>query len=203
LRNSDELFEYPELSAGPDIGWPDIFNSGVFVFVPSQDTYHALLQHAVTQGSFDGGEQGLLNTYYHDWSSKGPSHRLPFIYNMSSHVVYTYVAAYKRFSETVKIVHFLGSVKPWHHNFDSRTGQLNYRSDSQSHVEHVTQWWALFAEAIMPSLHPEVVAQHVSEGGAKGDGGHEHQAAWERGNIEYLGRDAWEHIQKRLDESSK
>jgi len=47
------------------------------------------------------------------------------------------------------------------------------------------------------------VAQHVSEGGAEGGGEHEHQAAWERGNIEYLGRDAWENIQKRLDESSK
>jgi len=46
------------------------------------------------------------------------------------------------------------------------------------------------------------VAQHVAVVGEKGDGGQAHQAAWESGNIEYMGRDAWEHIQKRLDESS-
>jgi len=200
LRNSDELFEYPELSAAPDIGWPDIFNSGVFVFVPSQDTYHALLQHGVTQGSFDGGDQGLLNTYFNDWNSKGPSNRLPFIYNMSSHVVYTYVAAYKQFAQTVKIVHFLGSIKPWHHNFDTHSKKLTYRSDSQSPVEHIEFWWRLFAESILPSLHPELAAQSIGEVQAAGD--RDHQAAWERGNIEYMGRDAWEHIQKRLDESS-
>lgn len=205
LQNSDELFEYPELSAAPDIGWPDIFNTGVFVFVPSQQTYAALLNHAVTQGSFDGGDQGLLNTYFHDWNSKGPSHRLPFTYNMSSHVVYTYVAAYKHFAKSVKIVHFLGSVKPWHHHYDLRSNQVSLRSDNQSQVEHVQKWWHIFSEAVLPNMHPESVAQHVhviSADGQRGDGGQAHQAAWESGNIEYMGRDAWEHIQKRLDESS-
>lgn len=31
LQNCDEIFEYNELSASPDPGWPDIFNSGVSV----------------------------------------------------------------------------------------------------------------------------------------------------------------------------
>ncbi|TNN78294.1 Glycogenin-1 [Liparis tanakae] len=34
LSNIDELFEREELSAAPDPGWPDCFNSGVFVFRP-------------------------------------------------------------------------------------------------------------------------------------------------------------------------
>ncbi|KIH62429.1 glycosyltransferase, family 8 [Ancylostoma duodenale] len=34
LQNADELFERPEFSAAADIGWPDCFNSGVFVYVP-------------------------------------------------------------------------------------------------------------------------------------------------------------------------
>jgi glycogenin glucosyltransferase len=38
LANVDDLFDRPELSAAPDIGWPDCFNSGVFVFVPSAET---------------------------------------------------------------------------------------------------------------------------------------------------------------------
>ena len=39
IQNSDELFDREEFSAAPDAGWPDCFNSGVFVFVPSHKTY--------------------------------------------------------------------------------------------------------------------------------------------------------------------
>lgn len=54
VRNIDELFEREELSAAPDAGWPDCFNSGVFVFKPSVETYRALLKFALEKGSFDG-----------------------------------------------------------------------------------------------------------------------------------------------------
>lgn len=90
MQNSDELFEHPELSAACDVGWPDCFNSGMFVFTPSQDTYKRLLQHADNTGSFDGGDQGLLNTFFTNWN------RLSFIYNMVASVTYTYLPAYKQ-----------------------------------------------------------------------------------------------------------
>ena len=54
LQPIDELFDRDELSAAPDAGWPDCFNSGVFVFRPSLDTYERLVQLALTRGSFDG-----------------------------------------------------------------------------------------------------------------------------------------------------
>jgi len=54
LQNVDDLFDREELSAAPDVGWPDCFNSGVFVYRPSEETYAALLQLAITVGSFDG-----------------------------------------------------------------------------------------------------------------------------------------------------
>ena len=54
LDNCDELFEREELSAAPDAGWPDCFNSGVFVFSPSDETFDALINFALTNGSFDG-----------------------------------------------------------------------------------------------------------------------------------------------------
>lgn len=54
LANIDELFEREELSAAPDPGWPDCFNSGVFVYRPSMDTYGKLLAHCEEKGSFDG-----------------------------------------------------------------------------------------------------------------------------------------------------
>lgn len=54
IQNSDELFEREELSAAPDVGWPDCFNSGVFVFTPSVDTYNNIHAFALSNGSFDG-----------------------------------------------------------------------------------------------------------------------------------------------------
>ena len=54
LQNVDELFDREELSAAPDIGWPDCFNSGVFVFEPSLETFRNLLDLARQGGSFDG-----------------------------------------------------------------------------------------------------------------------------------------------------
>jgi len=54
LQNIDDLFDRPELSAAPDIGWPDCFNSGLFVCVPSEITFRALTSMLLTEGSFDG-----------------------------------------------------------------------------------------------------------------------------------------------------
>jgi len=201
-QKCDELFDYPELSAAPDIGWPDIFNSGVFVFVPSHDTFVSLVQCALTQGSFDGGDQGLLNTFFNSWLSQGPSHRLPFTYNMSANAVYTYKAAFKRFAQDVKIVHFLGAVKPWNHNFDSRSKSLQFRQDSTSMVEYVQQWWSIFADDVLPHLQPEYTDLAIRPSQSMPSvtsNEQERQLAWEKGNIDYLGQDSWENIQKHLD----
>lgn len=54
LKNIDDLFEREELSASPDIGWPDCFNSGLFVFKPSRTTFNKLLNHLQAHGTFDG-----------------------------------------------------------------------------------------------------------------------------------------------------
>jgi len=63
LTNIDDLFDREELSAAPDVGWPDCFNSGVFVFRPSNDTYASLLQFALTTGSFDGTHHTSVYKY--------------------------------------------------------------------------------------------------------------------------------------------
>lgn len=59
LCNVDELFDREEFSAAPDSGWPDCFNSGVFVFRPSLKTYNLLLRFAAEHGSFDGTCRGV------------------------------------------------------------------------------------------------------------------------------------------------
>ncbi|KAJ1346993.1 Glycogenin-1, variant 2 [Parelaphostrongylus tenuis] len=141
LQNSDELFERPEFSAAPDIGWPDCFNSGVFVYVPSLETYRRLLDFALSHGSFDGGDQGLLNEFFAGWRDLPAIHRLPFIYNMTAGVFYSYAAAYKKYGASTKIVHFIGADKPWH------------GSSSAAQSEHLEKW---------KQIHQTSVAAHTT-----------------------------------------
>lgn len=54
LRPIDELFELEELSAAPDIGWPDWFHTGVFVATPNQTTYAALKQKTEQDKVYEG-----------------------------------------------------------------------------------------------------------------------------------------------------
>ncbi|UYV65286.1 GYG1 [Cordylochernes scorpioides] len=61
IQNCDELFEREELSAVPDIGWPDCFNTGVFVFRPSSATFDGLVGLAQSQGPLDGEYCSLLH----------------------------------------------------------------------------------------------------------------------------------------------
>uniref|UniRef100_A0A2I2YS20 Glycogenin 1 n=1 Tax=Gorilla gorilla gorilla TaxID=9595 RepID=A0A2I2YS20_GORGO len=71
LANIDDLFETEELSAAPDPGWPDF------------ETYNQLLHLASEQGSFDGGEQGIRNTFFCSWATTDIRKHLPFIYSLS------------------------------------------------------------------------------------------------------------------------
>ncbi|KAI9016405.1 nucleotide-diphospho-sugar transferase [Phycomyces nitens] len=112
LRNVDELFDWPAFSAAPDAGWPDCFNSGVFVAKPSEAVYSDLVQLASQRGSFDGGDQGLLNTYFSEWSTS-PEHRLPFIYNTTPTAQYSYAPAHVQYRHSIAISHFIGQDKPW------------------------------------------------------------------------------------------
>jgi glycogenin len=154
LKNVDELFERDEFAAVTDIGWPDCFNSGVFVFRPSTDTYNSLLNFAVQVGSFDGGDQGLLNLYFNNWSSQDSSKRLSFIYNMTTNVAYSYAPAFKNFRENVKIVHFIGAQKPWYYSYDlSRQTVLGNVTNYES--EHLNIWWSQFVRSVLDRLDTE------------------------------------------------
>ncbi|XP_030748756.1 glycogenin-2-like isoform X1 [Sitophilus oryzae] len=154
LQNADELFEREEFSAAPDVGWPDCFNSGVFVYRPSIDTYEKLIAFALEKGSFDGGDQGLLNLFFSDWAYKDISKHLPFIYNLCSTACYSYLPAYKQFGANAKIVHFIGATKPWLQYFNTETKTVQ-PSGEASHLQDVLQrWWNIFCSLIHPQLSP-------------------------------------------------
>ncbi|XP_038674547.1 glycogenin-1-like isoform X16 [Scyliorhinus canicula] len=154
-NNIDDLFEREELSAAPDPGWPDCFNTGVFVYRPSIETYDKLLQFATDNGSFDGGDQGLLNSFFSSWSTKDIQKHLPFIYNLSGIAIYSYLPAFKQFGSSVKVVHFLGPTKPWHHKYDAQTKsvvQENMSPSDSMFMDFLNLWWDIFTTSILPLL---------------------------------------------------
>ena len=144
LRNIDELFSWPELSAAPDTGWPDCFNSGVFVFTPSLDTYHNLLQLATGAGSFDGADQGLLNTYWGNWAREHEK-RLPFIFNVAINMSYFYNAAMLKYKQDINVLHYLGMTKPWIRScYNSNETAAGLPQDVNS--EFYRKWWEFYNE---------------------------------------------------------
>ncbi|KAF8807820.1 hypothetical protein BYT27DRAFT_6590276 [Phlegmacium glaucopus] len=109
IRPIDHLFSLPhEFSAVPDVGWPDIFNSGVMVLTPGEDKFAQLNQLLNTSPSWDGGDQGILN----EWRG-GDWNRLSFIYNTTPTAAYTYAPAYERYGSQISAIHFIGPNKPW------------------------------------------------------------------------------------------
>uniref|UniRef100_A0A1I7TF78 glycogenin glucosyltransferase n=1 Tax=Caenorhabditis tropicalis TaxID=1561998 RepID=A0A1I7TF78_9PELO len=189
IQNADELFDRPDFSAAADIGWPDMFNSGVFVFSPSLVVYRALLSLATSGRSFDGGDQGLLNEYFNNWRDLPSAHRLPFIYNMTSGEFYSYAAAYRRYGGQTKIVHFIGAQKPW-----SSTS-----SDTGIHKsEHYKQWHSFSQQKCSPVKEKKSTVPSTS---MADDDTEMQRVAWEAGHPDYLGKDAFKNIQKALDES--
>jgi len=216
MKNSDELFERSEFSASPDAGWPDCFNSGVFVFTPSNETFEKLMTHAATEGSFDGGDQGLLNTFFGTWATEDISKHLPFIYNMCATATYSYLPAFKRFSHNIKIIHFIGTSKPWHVKFDQQ-GSPQSPLHEQHSLEFLKHWWHIFDTDIKPSLtkmgdeiKPTSQGTSGNVSGAmrseeqprfEASGGHSSRSQWEEGNPDYMRADSFDNILKKIDSS--
>jgi len=192
LQNVDDLFEREELSAAADVGWPDCFNSGVFVFRPSEKTYADILAHAKKYGSFDGGDQGLLNDFFSDWSTKDISRHLPFTYNTVSTAVYSYTPAFIRYGKDIKIVHFLGSLKPWHHHFDKETGKvirLGSCGASQTDQIFIQMWWDLYNSSGMETWGHWRNAREHDQSQQR-----DHRSVWETGTPDYQGQDRFDNI---------
>jgi len=117
--NVDHLFETESaFSAAPDFGWPDTFNSGVFITKPSKQVYKDLVNVAgQPDPSYDGGDQGLLNTYFKNWTRLSVLYNLPVdqIGRSVNDAAYARVSAFQKFGQDTKIIHFIGvgANKPW------------------------------------------------------------------------------------------
>ncbi|KAK4229850.1 nucleotide-diphospho-sugar transferase [Podospora fimiseda] len=132
-RAPDELFHLPHsFSAAPDIGWPDLFNTGVMALTPNMGDYYALSAMAERGISFDGADQGLLNMHF-----RNTYNRLSFSYNVTPSAHYQYVPAYRHLSSSISMVHFIGSEKPWVQGRQASTTGTPFD-------EMVGRWWAVY-----------------------------------------------------------
>jgi len=212
LTNSDELFDREEFSAAPDAGWPDCFNSGVFVFRPNLNTYRDLVNHATTTGSFDGGDQGLLNTFFSDWATKDISRHLPFTYNMVASATYSYLPAFKKFGKNVHIIHFIGAAKPWKTCFDG-SGNAILGSVEKHTSNHLRLWWQIFSTEVKPALakngkgqSPQSVPGMVSGMGSEYCSPPppppvDTRESWEAGRPDYNGTASFNKIIEKMDKT--
>lgn len=219
LSNCDDLFSREEFSAAPDAGWPDCFNSGVFVFRPNLNTFKSIVKFAGEHGSFDGGDQGLLNHYFSGWATEDIKNHLPFTYNMCATSTYTYLPAYKFFGADVKIIHFIGTSKPWHVIFNEQGEPVDSGYNKHT-VEHLKLWWNIFSTQVHPRLgakstFPVVkadiqpTAQSIAWDavGSQGDGAvagpsappPDRREAWEQGTPDFSGTASFDNILKKIE----
>ncbi|XP_025425792.1 glycogenin-1 isoform X2 [Sipha flava] len=210
LQNCDELFEREELSAAPDPGWPDCFNSGVFVYKPSQETFGQLLEFARTRGSFDGGDQGLLNMYFKEWAHTDISKHLSFTYNVVWSSTYSYLPALKQFGQNMKIIHFIAASKPWLQSFNTETRVVTPTSGGTGLQTLLQFWWDLFCQYVHPSLSTEMgglagqfarisLGEKTADQKALED--FLRRQSWEQGNMDYLGKDSFSNIWAKINET--
>ncbi|SPQ21659.1 6e455bb8-410f-4e19-98dd-a02a81c11656 [Thermothielavioides terrestris] len=154
-RAPDELFSLDHaFSAAPDVGWPDLFNTGLMVLTPNMGDYYALMAMAQRGISFDGADQGLLNMYF-----KNSFNRLSFTYNVTPSAHYQYVPAYKHFQSSINVVHFIGPDKPWIQGRDKANG-------SSPFDQMVGRWWAVYDRHYRketPRIGPSQPEQQVPE----------------------------------------
>ncbi|KOG98371.1 glycogenin glucosyltransferase GLG1 [Saccharomyces eubayanus] len=148
LRLFDIMSKQTKLQIGAvaDIGWPDMFNSGVMMLIPDADTASVLQNYVIENTSIDGADQGILNQFFNqncctDELLKESFPRewvqLSFTYNVTTpNLGYESSPAMNYFKPTIKLIHFIGQHKPW-----SLWSQTNFVRN-----EYNTQWNGVYEE---------------------------------------------------------
>ncbi|KAI0756835.1 hypothetical protein C8Q80DRAFT_1093114 [Daedaleopsis nitida] len=182
IRPMSHLFTLPhDFAAVPDVGWPDIFNSGVMVFSPGEDKFNEVIELVKSRGSWDGGDQGVLNEWRgNNW------HRLSFTYNTTPTAVYTYAPAYERFGSQISAIHFIGPNKPWVSITYRPPGMkyaqlsdksLNTQAPSYDYESLVDRWFDVYDRHYRSENHPEHGSFQFSR----------YDSAWDMGSMPEVG----------------
>ena len=127
LHNIDQLFACGEFCAA--YRHSDLFNTGVVVLQPSEDTFRSICSKIQSIRSFTNGDQGFLNYFYEDLKKarmfspaddvvsdgeREKFQRLPAEYNGDVSVYYlTNQWMYLDTNEPYVLHYTLGPIKPW------------------------------------------------------------------------------------------
>ena len=84
--------------------WEDRFNSGVMVVRPDKTMFKDMMSKKDTLSTYDGGDQGFLNSYFKDWK------KLDIKYNAGKRIYSETPEHWYRIDHHV--IHFVGE-KPW------------------------------------------------------------------------------------------
>ncbi len=72
-----------------------------------------------------------------------------FVNAMSCLFVFVYFC---RFFDDIKIIHFLGSIKPWTHRYDQVKNEVTFYSGADpaqyGSVEFVKKWWQMYCGSL-------------------------------------------------------
>ncbi|MBR3109075.1 MAG: hypothetical protein IKH30_18115 [Clostridia bacterium] len=120
--NIDELFERPSFSAViagkcAEPEW-DSLNSGIVVIEPNAAFYKqliSLISPTITDRNEQGlntGDQDVIHAAVPDWSQTKKL-ILDERYNVFFGQINTYCKAYKTNPYYIKVIHFVGAIKPW------------------------------------------------------------------------------------------
>jgi glycogenin glucosyltransferase len=112
LGSLDEAIGRAHFAAAPCLWPPDRFNAGLLVLEPSAAVFADLMDKRASLPSYDGGDQGFLNSYVSDWFTGPAEHRLPAKFNLSV-FLYQYRAAWHLAMQDARVLHFTGPNKPW------------------------------------------------------------------------------------------
>lgn len=97
----------------------------------------------------------MLNSFFSNWATADIGKHLPFIYNLSSSAVYSYVPAFNHFGRDTKVVHFLGATKPWNYKYNLQTKRVmqdGTTSGSFHQLSFLALWWNIYSASILPLL---------------------------------------------------
>ena len=112
LGRLDEALARPRFAAAPCLWPPDRFNAGLLVLEPSEAVFADLMGKRTSHPSYDGADQGFLNSYFSDWYTGPAEHRLPAKFNLSVYL-YQYRATWRLVMQDARVLHFTGANKPW------------------------------------------------------------------------------------------
>ena len=114
-KNIDELFDLPHMSAvvagkGKINSWNELC-SGMMVIEPKIGTSDKLIEE-LNNYSFKNniGDQVIIESYY-DWKNKNLA--ISENYNMFASFIDYYINNLNYNTDNIKIVHFIGAIKPW------------------------------------------------------------------------------------------